>query len=354
MGSYKSLILVGVLSLLLGHRVFATDWDGAGWFRRAASGVFSLALAASAGYMALVDCRYPFSMAGLKLVYSREDASALVTVRTGPLGRYIHADATQLSFPIGPGTQAVRVQKLQACLPLLLHPRPKRVLVVGCGFGVTAGSFAADPGVEAVECVEIFPALLDAMPFFKDENRDVAHQPKVRLIAADGRYYMRHAARKYDIIASNLTGSDLPGSAACYTREYFESASRQLNPGGLLLVHAYGPDRALILKTLRSVFPHVTGFKAYTSTQYLIASREPLMFDQARIGSRMGSSDEFRVECGRAGLWGADDVLADLAFTETGGRLIAEREDAPFNTDDCPVIEYRFRALNHDVFLSRL
>lgn len=354
LGSYRALIFVAVLSLLLGHRILVPDWDLSGWGRRTASVGFSLVLVVFSTWIALSYCRYPFPMAGLKLIYSREDAAALVTVHTGPLGYYLYADATQLSFPIGPGTRAVQVQKLQAYLPLLLHPDPKRVLVVGCGFGVSAGSFAMDPRVESVECVELFPALLETMPFFSKENHDVVHQPKVRLIAADGRYYLRHAAARYDIIASNLTGSDLPGSASCYTREYFESAYRQLNPDGLLLVHVFGRDRTAILKTLRSVFPYVTGFKAYTFTQYLIASRQPLRFNPAKIKARLASNRGFREDCRRAGIWGAADLDKLIVFNNVEGKRMTEKETTPLNTDDLPVIEYRFREINQDVFLSKI
>ena len=42
-------------------------------------------------------------------------------------------------------------------IPAVLHPKPKTVLVVGCGAGVTAGSFLAHPEVERVVICEIEP-----------------------------------------------------------------------------------------------------------------------------------------------------------------------------------------------------
>jgi len=41
--------------------------------------------------------------------------------------------------------QDMRLQRMLGHLPALLHPEPRSVLVVGCGAGVTAGSFVLYP-----------------------------------------------------------------------------------------------------------------------------------------------------------------------------------------------------------------
>ncbi|HEV8533807.1 MAG TPA: hypothetical protein VGT00_20480 [Methylomirabilota bacterium] len=42
-------------------------------------------------------------------------------------------------------------------LPMLLHPDPRRVVVIGMGSGITAGSVARYP-IERLDIVEIEPA----------------------------------------------------------------------------------------------------------------------------------------------------------------------------------------------------
>jgi spermidine synthase len=44
----------------------------------------------------------------------------------------------------------MRLQRMLGHLPALLHPEPRTVLVVGCGAGVTAGSFTVHPSVRRV------------------------------------------------------------------------------------------------------------------------------------------------------------------------------------------------------------
>ena len=53
-------------------------------------------------------------------------------------------------------------QLLLGHVPVLLHPNPRTVLVIGFGAGVTLGSVAAHEGIEELTLVEIEPAVLAA------------------------------------------------------------------------------------------------------------------------------------------------------------------------------------------------
>lgn len=227
-GTYYGMVVLASFSLLLGHRFLAPKWESAGMARKAISVMIPVILVLAGITKAKAVDHYPWPRKGLTRIFAYEDASTLVTVDDGPLGKYLYADDTMLSFPIGPRSRASMVQKLQAHLPMLLHPNPKRVLIVGLGFGVTPGSCASYKNVESVDCVEIFDGVVRAAPLFMDWNRDVVNQPKIHLVSGDGRYFLRHVLVPYDVIASNLTGSDLPGSATCYTKEFFELAKAHL------------------------------------------------------------------------------------------------------------------------------
>jgi spermidine synthase len=74
-------------------------------------------------------------------------------------------------------------------LPLLIHPDPKRVLVIGLGSGTTVAATASHP-VQTIDVAEIEPAVLEAAAHFERENRKVLQDPRVRVVAADGRNYV--------------------------------------------------------------------------------------------------------------------------------------------------------------------
>jgi predicted membrane-bound spermidine synthase len=85
-------------------------------------------------------------------------------------------------------------------LPLFLHPRPERVLVIGLGSGVTAGAVAQHPVVREIDVVELEPAVVEASSFFVQENRGVLRDPRVRVVIADGRNFILASGKRYDVI----------------------------------------------------------------------------------------------------------------------------------------------------------
>ena len=56
-------------------------------------------------------------------------------------------------------TRDMRMQRMLGHIPALLHGSPRSVLVVGCGAGVTAGSFVVYPSVERIVICEIEPLI---------------------------------------------------------------------------------------------------------------------------------------------------------------------------------------------------
>jgi spermidine synthase len=87
--------------------------------------------------------------------------------------------------------QDMRLQRMLGHIPALVHPRPRTVLVVGCGAGVTAGTFLAHPEVERVVICELEPLIPQRVaPFFGPQNYDVVKNPKVEIVYDDARHYI--------------------------------------------------------------------------------------------------------------------------------------------------------------------
>ncbi len=132
--------------------------------------------------------------------------------------------------------QDMKLQRMLGHIPALVHPNPKSVLVVGCGAGVTAGSFLVHPSVERVVICEIEPLIPQKVtPKFHAENYGVAeNHPKVEIVYDDARHFMLTATEKFDIITSDPIHPWVKGAATLYTKEYFELVKKRLNPGGLV------------------------------------------------------------------------------------------------------------------------
>ena len=113
-------------------------------------------------------------------------------------------------------------QKLLAHLPLLLHPNPRQVGIVGLGSGVTLASALVHP-VVSVDVVEISPEVVEASAHFADVNRRALDDPRTRLVRGDGRTHLSLTSRRYDVVISEPSNPWMAGVAALFTQEFFRT-----------------------------------------------------------------------------------------------------------------------------------
>jgi len=197
-----------------------------------------------------------------RVLYVAEGMNASVAVtETGSGVRNFHVSG---KIEASTDQQDMRLQRMLAHIPALFHPEPHSALVVGCGAGVTAGSFLIHPSVERVTLCEIEPLIPKVVAhFFGEENYDVMQDPRVRLVYDDARHFIFTTREKFDIITSDPIHPWVKGAAALYTREYFELCRRHLKPGGMVTqwVPLYESDLATVkteLATFFKVFPQGT------------------------------------------------------------------------------------------------
>jgi spermidine synthase len=232
-------------------------------------------------------------------------------------------------------------QKLLAHLPLLLHPAPTRVCVLGLGSGVTAGAALTHP-LAHIDVVEISPAVAQASPFFRTENRDVLADPRTRLLIADGRSHLRLTDAQYDVVISEPSNPWMAGVAALFTREFMTAVRGRLAPGGIFCqwTHTYDMSNAdlhSIAATFLAVFPQASLWLVGESDVLLIGSDAPLPADAATLTARFarpGVADDLRgVEVTRI-----DDLLGlRIAGTES---LRTYAAGADPQTDDRMALEF--------------
>jgi spermidine synthase len=168
-----------------------------------------------------------------------------------------HVEATNEPFDM-------KLQRMVGHLAALIHPNPRRVLGIGFGAGVSAGTFTRYQSVESITVCEIEPIIPPlSSKYFAKEDYAVLHDPRTRIVFDDARHYMMTAPDKYDIIASDPLDVFVKGTAALYTKEYFEAVKRHLNPGGIftLYVPLYESDFRTVkseLATFFEAFPNAT------------------------------------------------------------------------------------------------
>ena len=155
-----------------------------------------------------------------KLIYVGEGMNASVAVTETSDGvRNFH-----VSGKIEASTEPrdMRLQRMLGDIPALLHPNPRSVLVVGCGAGVTAGSFVPNPGIQKIVICEIEPLIPRVVATnFAKENYNVVNDPRVEIVYDDARNYVLTSKEKFDIITSDPIHPWVKGAATLYTPGVF-------------------------------------------------------------------------------------------------------------------------------------
>src|SRR5262245_17314521 len=243
------------------------------------------------------------------------------------------------------GTDAKAHQIVAAHVPALLHPRPRRVLVVGVGAGQTADRFLMHD-VAALDCVDVEPAVFDLIrPHFGGAWMD---DPRVRLIRADGRSVLSHSTERYDLISLELGQLWRPGVASFYSVDFYRRARERLEPGGLLA--QFVPLPSLPLPQLRSVWASFLEVFPESVLWYnrsellLIGAADSLALDQGRL-ARLESDARLHEDLAYS-QWGGPAHWLNQPHAFLGGLLAGSRGLAAFASgaellrDDRPRLEY--------------
>jgi spermidine synthase len=274
-------------------------------------------------------------------VYSGEGMNASVAVSELDDGvRNFHVSG---KIEASTHAQDMRLQRMLGHIPALLHPNPRSVLVVGCGAGVTAGSFVVHPEVERIVICEIEPLIPQVVAkYFGYENHDVLRDKRVTIVYDDARHYVLTTGDKFDVITCDPIHPWVKGAATLYTKEYFELCRARLNPGGLITqwVPLYESTDVVVkseLATFFEVFPNGTIWsnddqgKGYDTV--LLGQAEPMRIDVDAFLARLDAEDhQFVAESLHAvGFESGLDLLA--TYAGQGADLRPWLEGAEINRD---------------------
>jgi len=235
----------------------------------------------------------------------------------------------------------IQCQRTLGHLPMLAHPDPRSVFVLGLGTGMTLGSTSLHPGVEEIVLAELEPAVIPAAREFAGFNHSVLDDPRLRVIHEDGRNYLRTTRKTFDVITADPVHPWTGGAAYLYTDEYFRTARARLSPGGVMcqwlpIYELTVDDLRSVVRTFADNFNHVALWLTHYDAE-LIASDEPLDFDERRLAARMArgriADDLAEVDMGSP-----REFLSYFVAGNRGVRAFAS--GGTLNTDDNLSLEF--------------
>lgn len=126
--------------------------------------------------------------------------------------------------------------EMLALVPLLAHPHPARVLVIGGGDGGLVREVLRVPGVEQVVMVEIDQAVVDVARRFLPGHTAALGDPRLTIRYEDGVQYLSHLdpSHAFDVILVDATDPDGDGPGqVLYTTEFHRAVRAALLPEGM-------------------------------------------------------------------------------------------------------------------------
>ena len=189
------------------------------------------------------------------LLHKKTKYQELHVVESGPLGRVLLLDgAIQLTTWDEPA-----YHEMMAHVPLLSHPDPKRVLIIGGGDGGALREVLRHPGVEQCDLCEIDGEVIQAAKQFMPQVASAFDHPKARVRVGDGLSFIKDAQTTYDVIL--VDSSDPEGPAlGLFGPQFYSDAYRALKPGGMVVSQAescnfYGPMLKDMFGFMKGLFP---------------------------------------------------------------------------------------------------
>ena len=307
---------------------------------------------------------YPTS--ATHLLYKGEGVNSSIVIAESGMG--------QRSYHVSGKTEAttaledMRLQRMLGHIPALLHENPRSVLSWGFGAGVTAGSFVVHPGIEHMTVCELEPLVPAASTqFFEKQNYNVMHDRRTRIVYDDARHYLLTTNESFDVITSDPLDPWAKGTAALYTREFFEAIRQHLNTGGIFaqFVQLYESNEDAVkseLATFAEVFPDVSLWSNNVNGQgydlVLVGRMNSGPVNLDRIQERLDRTDHQRVleSIGEVGFHSAVELLATyLGRPSDLGPWLA---DAQINRDRNLRLQYLgglgLNAGTHEIILREL
>lgn len=163
--------------------------------------------------------------------------------------------------------------EMMAHVPMLSHPRPVNVLIIGGGDGGVLREVLRYPSVEKAVMVEIDPKVVDfSKKYFPMISNGAFEDPRTELVFADGAAYVQNTPLFFDVAV--VDSSDPIGPAEIlFTGGFYSRVKKILKPKGIMVCQAGSPqmqqgEQKQVHDILRDTFKY-RAFYLYTVPTYI-------------------------------------------------------------------------------------
>jgi len=162
------------------------------------------------------------------LYHSRSKYQQIAIMETEKLGRILVIDGITMLTEY----DEFAYHEMISHVPLLVHPKPSRVLIIGGGDGGTAREVLKHPEVEMVHVCEIDEEVVKACRKYLPSLASSLDDDRVQVFYEDGAQFITKHSESYEIIIVDSTDPLGPGQIL-FQEKFYRKMKRALSVEGI-------------------------------------------------------------------------------------------------------------------------
>jgi len=119
-------------------------------------------------------------------------------------------------------------------VPMAVHPRAKKILVIGAGDGGVVRELSKYDCIEQIDLVEIDEKVVEVCKEFLPQTACRLDDKRLNIYYQDGLKFIRHCENEYDIIIVDSTDPFGPGEGL-FTKEFYGNCFKALTEDGIMV-----------------------------------------------------------------------------------------------------------------------
>ena len=162
------------------------------------------------------------------LCFYRSKYQEIAVFETEKLGRMLVLDGITMLTEF----DEFAYHEMIAHVPLLVHPNPANVLVIGGGDGGTVREIIKHPEVKSVQVCELDEEVVKVCRQYLPSLASSFDDPRVNILYEDGAKFVEDNPDTYDVIIVDSTDPIGPGQVL-FQRKFYEDMKKSLKPDGI-------------------------------------------------------------------------------------------------------------------------